>query len=456
MSSNSNSYQLTISIPYRLFSHLIIYGSIGLFILMTLIIGDDTRWAIPVGLLFGVLLGFIFFNPFLGLLLMQFMIFTKIIAGLQIPGGYFAVSVVVIIAWLANRAIKFDLSFQIQKQQSFFVALFTSTLVMSVIFAIHSKVSLLMLVVYAKVIILYFLTINLVNTKKRFIWTITTIVTGLLISFIYGTYDLLRGARAVQTMQITLEEISRLFGLSQDPNIFAAALVVFIPIPLLFIFFEKTFWRRVFWLTIFGCFVIAVMTTFSRGGALSLGFVMLLFIIKKRRHHGVLISSLVVLIILLLLIPSELWERISSISNIRNDASIRERLKLIIHAGYYFLNHPIFGIGLGNFFEESIRFISRHQPAHNMYLEVAAETGIFGLIAFLGIIWITVRYLKQSQKMFFDKRENRLALLSEGLKLGFYGFLFATLFLSLQQDTLFWAQLGLAGALRSIAEAPKK
>ena len=54
------------------------------------------------------------------------------------------------------------------------------------------------------------------------------------------------------------------------------------------------------------------------------------------------------------------------------------------------------------------------------------------------------------------KAPNGAVANAEALKVGLYGFLFAAIFLSLQVDTLFWALLGLSGALRSIAEEPKK
>ncbi len=58
---------------------------------------------------------------------------------------------------------------------------------------------------------------------------------------------------------------------------------------------------------------------------------------------------------------------------------------------------PVFGIGVGRFFEESARFASpelqRHyaaQNAHNQFVQVLGELGTLGLGLFLAVIGCTV------------------------------------------------------------------
>ena len=77
------------------------------------------------------------------------------------------------------------------------------------------------------------------------------------------------------------------------------------------------------------------------------------------------------------------------------------------HAAHYltayniFLNHPIFGIGINNFHKESIKdkyenkkllktnFRSSTHP-HQLYLEIASETGLTGIIYFIFIFFYPV------------------------------------------------------------------
>jgi O-antigen ligase len=64
--------------------------------------------------------------------------------------------------------------------------------------------------------------------------------------------------------------------------------------------------------------------------------------------------------------------------------------------------HPVFGVGLGHFQRESVRFIppgvvayfppaAAGENAHNNFLQMLAELGVPGLAAFLGLIWAPLR-----------------------------------------------------------------
>ena len=64
-----------------------------------------------------------------------------------------------------------------------------------------------------------------------------------------------------------------------------------------------------------------------------------------------------------------------------------------------FTSNPIFGIGIGTFFKDmhnyypsDIRPWGTYQDAHNYFFEIAAESGIFGLISILWIFWALLFY----------------------------------------------------------------
>ena len=89
------------------------------------------------------------------------------------------------------------------------------------------------------------------------------------------------------------------------------------------------------------------------------------------------------------------------------------------HAAHYltayeiFLNHPIFGIGINNFHKESSKEkyenkklektnIRASTHPHQLYLEIASEVGLFGLIYFIFIFFYPI-YI--SMRSFFVNRE---------------------------------------------------
>lgn len=63
-------------------------------------------------------------------------------------------------------------------------------------------------------------------------------------------------------------------------------------------------------------------------------------------------------------------------------------------------DHPLLGVGYGQFGNESKHYVSKGEAtplAHNMYLLMAAETGIFSLIAFLSFLAILLWNVFQSE-----------------------------------------------------------
>lgn len=101
-----------------------------------------------------------------------------------------------------------------------------------------------------------------------------------------------------------------------------------------------------------------------------------------------------------------LLRRAFSISD-PDETSNKGRLEIWKYSAESVLAHPILGIGVGNFpfaLEEKITAAKKGASAHNLYLDILVETGIFGLAAFLMMIWQILRkFLKLSQDLISPK-----------------------------------------------------
>jgi O-antigen ligase len=89
-------------------------------------------------------------------------------------------------------------------------------------------------------------------------------------------------------------------------------------------------------------------------------------------------------------LPSTFWERMSSITDEEKDetGSRSERIELAKRAWALFLENPLTGVGAGQF--KNYGGPGEQQDwrvTHNVVLEIAAELGFFGLMAFLFLIW---------------------------------------------------------------------
>ncbi len=141
----------------------------------------------------------------------------------------------------------------------------------------------------------------------------------------------------------------------------------------------------------------------SRGAFIAFALVNLLFIIYsllKKLDNYFISSSVIVLSILLSYFtfsnlikngPENLInERIVSIQIDREDQSINERLRFYKAAFESIKENPILGIGIGNWKIESMKYDSKFATgyrvpfhAHNDFLQVAAESGLFASIFFI-------------------------------------------------------------------------
>ena len=85
------------------------------------------------------------------------------------------------------------------------------------------------------------------------------------------------------------------------------------------------------------------------------------------------------------LMPSTFWDRMASITNPDEDqtGSRQQRIQLFRQGLQVFIENPITGIGAGQFLNyDGDMMVERWRVTHNVWLQVAAELGIFGFCAF--------------------------------------------------------------------------
>lgn len=188
--------------------------------------------------------------------------------------------------------------------------------------------------------------------------------------------------------QIFGSQFLRPYGTFPHPNVAAAYLIVSLII--------ITMSRRVIHLPkipLAAASIIALILTFSKSALLAL-FLAQFAIIKSARLLiiGIIISIIAGSIIIGRLNDSEL-------------ASISERFVLSQAALDIALKNPLFGVGGGNFILEAAKFnltaLSETrllQPAHNLFLLILAENGVFGLLIFIALLLTVAGYINSKMK----------------------------------------------------------
>ncbi len=140
---------------------------------------------------------------------------------------------------------------------------------------------------------------------------------------------------------------------------------------------------------------VVLLLTQSRGGLLTLGVILLLLAaLRWRRGWALSALVLIALIITIAVIgPGQLLEFISTDSAF---TTLEGRVEIWSRAGYMVQDFPFSGIGMGSFTRvaDTLYPFFLAEPgeimhAHNLFLQIAVDLGIPGLIAWLSI-WLLV------------------------------------------------------------------
>ncbi|HSD30054.1 MAG TPA: O-antigen ligase family protein [Vicinamibacteria bacterium] len=269
----------------------------------------------------------------------------------------------------------------------------------------------------------------------------------------------------------------RIAGPLGDPNFFAQILVVLVPLALFLAKGEPGPRARA--LAFGAAFLVstAAVLTYSRGGALTLACVLLLSAVVLRvPWRKAVLAALLVGIPVLAALPAGFARRLTTLEQItpggdervlRPDSSFQKRRLLVAAAWRMFLDHPVLGVGAGNYtalyepYADEVGSAAREyedpgeaQYPHSLYLEIAAETGILGLLPFGAALLAAFASLRRARAAFLAAGDEPAAWLTRGFEIALAGYLVSSLFLHGHFSRYLWLLLGLATALAYAAPPP--
>ena len=243
-------------------------------------------------------------------------------------------------------------------------------------------------------------------------------------------------------------------GVSGDANYFALCGVGGLLLGLNLLFGKRPKWEK---FGIIGCLVftsVALILAASRGGfvALAVGLLYLMY----RLSRGLKPVALLVLLFvpLLLLVPNTAIQRIIHPKS-GEDEAVQNRETTWRAGMKMFSQHPLTGIGLGQFMGQVLQYENPNEApveslAHNTYIELGAELGIFGVLAWLSIYVCAFRAINR----FTKKDENSIPLLREtsiGLQAALLSIAVGITFLSASWFRYIWLLMFLPSCFSMIA-----
>src|SRR5215510_10768847 len=304
---------------------------------------------------------------------------------------------------------------------------------------------------YLKTVIIFILMVNLIDTRQRIysMWKLVVICgaalgVGAIKSYINGEFAM-KGVRIEGLVG----------GMFENPNDLATALDLLLPFAVALTLISKGL-PRLFYLVCAAVLAIGVLFTLSRGGFLGLiaSSGVLLWKLGRWRRLKTILGVALICGILLAVMPGGYGARITTIFNNDQDqtGSAQQRRELLERAASVAISRPIFAVGMGNFHIYSIK----EKAAHNSYLEIAAELGVMGLIAYLILILSPLRSLyrieRQTRGMRSDS-EREMYWLSVCIQAAFIAYMVCSFFASIEYLWYLYYTAAYAVALRQIHAA---
>src|SRR5215470_17529776 len=260
---------------------------------------------------------------------------------------------------------------------------------------------------YFKIVIVFVLMMNVLNTTERLerlMWLIvasTGVIAGLSVVNYFRGYNLVEDGRLGGP-------VGGIFG---NPNDLAMNMTSFLPAAIVIALSgRQPAGKRLFAALAAVLMLATIVFTKSRGGALGvLAALGAIAILGRSMRRGVGTITIIAVLVATPFVPDSFWARMVSIVDEDADKQFtgsREARQNVMQEGIdAFLEHPLTGVGVGQFKnynppERKERWLE----THNVLIQVASETGIFGLAAFSFLV------LAAAAAAIATRRRVRLAL----------------------------------------------
>ncbi len=325
-------------------------------------------------------------------------------------------------------------------------------------------------------IVVFYAVINFIGNNRERLINVTKayIFSGFVIA-LFGQYQLWGTIIGIPVIALQgpmiLEGIPKINGFSFEASYYVMYLLEILPLLMILTFYNVRLFKRIHNYVLIVPFILSILCSFSRTGFLALFIlffiVSILFFInfKKINKKPILIGIAATLVILTIIyIPFStkinlLFEqhvinliRTAKISGSKvefKESSSQDRWNSYIQGLNIFRENPVIGVGIGGYggqFHDLPAEKKHSRVTTNLWIELLAETGIFGFLSILS--FITLILVKLKKKMHIFVNDSKIHRIVNGI---FYSIII-TFFVSYQfVQTLYrievWFLLGFSIAL---------
>ena len=309
-----------------------------------------------------------------------------------------------------RNATKKDKAFNL-KYIGFYLAVFMLCILLAQIFSLFPALSLRFLVFHITCLIFAFVLVNSIENDDQLVTVIEIIFMGVTVIGLYAIYQAIKGV-PVNPSQTDLAANpgmpGRVYSTMENPNNFGQVLMMMLPFYVAIFMGAKTFIKR---FIVFGFAIpplLALALTYSRSSWVGFAVAMFMFVVLTNWR----LTPLFVLggIAMIPVLPQTIYNRILTIFT--GDSSVSYRSLIYATVEPMFEKYWFTGVGLGtDVFMNIVRNYPLHTgvvPPHsrNLYLQIWIETGLVGIVVFLGFVINTIKRAIKTVKGMADTGGN--------------------------------------------------
>ena len=259
--------------------------------------------------------------------------------------------------------------------------------------SISTRLSLRFFAFHATAILLVLLAVSAIKSVDDLRHVVALVVGGLAVASLYGCYQSYVGVEIVASQQdLTLNYgmPGRVYSFFDNPNNFAELLAMFLPLNLALLLVSKTWRGRLWSFVALALGVAAIGFTYGRASWIGLAAAVLVFLALE--NWRLVPAMLVAGVCAIPFLPETIYNRILTIGNMK-DSSTAYRFYIYDATFTLLKDYWHRGVGLGS---DVLRAMFTGYPAmpdgsfpihtHNNYFQMWCETGIVGLVTYLGVI----------------------------------------------------------------------
>lgn len=284
------------------------------------------------------------------------------------------------------------------------------------------------------------------------------------------------GIHAFLAIMGTIKGGQGIGGWMGDENDFCMVMDMVVPFAYFLLFSATGAAQKIKYLAFLGTFLLAVMTTLSRGGFMGLAAVGAYCWYRSPKKGNALVVLLIAVMFMVLFAPQTYWDEIASSTSdetMSEEGTGGARLYTWGIGMQMFYSNPIIGIGQANFpwtfaiYEAGETFHDRSfggRQAHSAWVTLIAELGLAGVVIVGGMLFQCYRDLAFVRRTFTppQRREKHGQIMEAGEDVRIYlaramegsliGFIISSVFISTLWYPSLWIMIGLIVALRNISE----